>query len=410
MAGGGSPEAEIRNRRLSAELLVNVTPRETRVAVIENGMLQETFIERANRRGLVGNIYKGRVCRVLPGMQAAFVDIGLERAAFLHASDIIGASEDPADDGTPDPADTQHIARPDTQQLIAEQPPRVIKSIAELVRDGQEVLVQVIKDPLGTKGARLTTHISIPSCYLVYMPNSGSIGVSQRIEDETERDRLRVIGGLTPPGGLTITGTLRRTPPGIPYQIWNSMLALNHDGMPVATFDKSHLVPFGEYVPFRNLLTLAKVTSGAVDFSPGEGVQTLRLPGLPPVSPLICYEVIFPGKVVDPEDRPQWMLNITNDAWYGKSSGPYQHLATARLRAVEEGLPLVRVANTGISAIVDPWGRILARIGLGEQGIIDGPLPAPLATQPAYARFGNWMVLLVVAVAISTGLLLSRRE
>jgi ribonuclease G len=176
---------------LSAELLVNVTPRETRVAVIENGMLQETFIERANRRGLVGNIYKGRVCRVLPGMQAAFVDIGLERAAFLHASDIIGASEDPADDETPDPADTQHIARPDTQQLIAEQPPRVIKSIAELVRDGQEVLVQVIKDPLGTKGARLTTHISIPSCYLVYMPGGGSIGVSQRIEDEAERARLR---------------------------------------------------------------------------------------------------------------------------------------------------------------------------------------------------------------------------
>jgi len=175
---------------LSAELLVNVTPRETRVAVIENGMLQETFIERANRRGLVGNIYKGRVCRVLPGMQAAFVDIGLERAAFLHASDIVGASENPADDETPDPADTQHIARPDTQPLMAGQP-RSIKSIAELVRDGQEVLVQVIKDPLGTKGARLTTHISIPSCYLVYMPGAGSIGVSQRIEDETERTRLR---------------------------------------------------------------------------------------------------------------------------------------------------------------------------------------------------------------------------
>ncbi len=175
---------------MSAELLVNVTPRETRVAVIENGMLQETFIERANRRGLVGNIYKGRVCRVLPGMQAAFVDIGLERAAFLHASDIVGASEDPADKETPDPADTQHIARPDTQRLIAEHA-RPVKSITELVHDGKDVLVQVIKDPLGTKGARLTTHISIPSCYLVSMPGAGTIGVSQRIEDEDERTRLR---------------------------------------------------------------------------------------------------------------------------------------------------------------------------------------------------------------------------
>ena len=190
MAGGGAGDGT-RKHRLSAELLVNVTPRETRVAVIENGMLQETFIERANRRGLVGNIYKGRVCRVLPGMQAAFVDIGLERAAFLHASDIVGASQDPADDATPDPADTQHIARPNKQQLTATDQPRPMKCITELVRDGQDVLVQVIKDPLGTKGARLTTHISIPSCYLVYMPGAGTIGVSQRIEEEDERTRLR---------------------------------------------------------------------------------------------------------------------------------------------------------------------------------------------------------------------------
>jgi len=174
---------------VSAELLVNVTPRETRIAVIENGVLQEAFIERAKRRGLVGNIYKGRVCRVLPGMQAAFVDIGLERAAFLHASDIIGASEDPEDDGAPDPADTQHIAQPDKLMLTEAQRP--VKSISELVHDNQDVLVQVIKDPLGTKGARLTTHISIPSCYLVFMPGAGTVGVSQRIEEESERARLR---------------------------------------------------------------------------------------------------------------------------------------------------------------------------------------------------------------------------
>jgi ribonuclease G len=147
---------------VSEELLINVTPPETRVALIENGVLQEIIIERAARRGLVGNIYKGKVCRVLPGMQAAFVDMGLDRAAFLHASDI-----------------THSEVEPQTDQ------------IHELVREGDMVVVQVVKDPLGTKGARLTTSLSIPSRYLVYMPSLRNIGVSQKIEDEQERARLR---------------------------------------------------------------------------------------------------------------------------------------------------------------------------------------------------------------------------
>lgn len=171
---------------MSAELLVNVTPRETRVALIESGVLQEMFIERANRRGLVGNIYKGRVCRVLPGMQAAFVDIGLDRAAFLHASDIADADARQVHDA---PASRETGARPARTEPVSML--RNGAAITDLVHDGQEVLVQVIKDPLGTKGARLTTHVSIPSCYLVYMPGGGTIGVSQRIEDEDERKRLR---------------------------------------------------------------------------------------------------------------------------------------------------------------------------------------------------------------------------
>jgi ribonuclease G len=152
---------------MTVELLVNVTPQETRVAVLENGMLQEVFIERARRRGLVGNIYKGVVCRVLPGMQAAFVDIGLERAAFLHASDIAIAEES---------------EKPEYETE---------ENINRLLQEGQTVLVQVIKDPLGTKGARLTTHITIPSRYLVFMPGADNVGVSQRIENEEERQRLR---------------------------------------------------------------------------------------------------------------------------------------------------------------------------------------------------------------------------
>jgi len=156
---------------MSEEILINVTPQETRVAVVENGVLQEVFIERARKRGIVGNIYKGRICRVLPGMQAAFVEMGLERAAFLHASDIWHSSQE---------------LRPDETQA---EPP----SINELTREGQERLVQVIKDPIGTKGARLTTHITIPARFLVYMPYSSHIGVSQKIEDETERERLKQI-------------------------------------------------------------------------------------------------------------------------------------------------------------------------------------------------------------------------
>ncbi|HEY9148737.1 MAG TPA: Rne/Rng family ribonuclease, partial [Gammaproteobacteria bacterium] len=154
---------------MSEELLINITPQETRVAFVENGMLQEVHIERARRRGLVGNIYRGKVCRVLPGMQAAFVDVGLERTAFLHASDI-------------------HC-----EQDNGDSSERCVEQINNLLREGQEIVVQVAKDPLGSKGARLTTHISIPSRFLVFMPGSKHIGVSQRIESEEERERLKEI-------------------------------------------------------------------------------------------------------------------------------------------------------------------------------------------------------------------------
>jgi ribonuclease G len=157
---------------MSEEILINVTPRETRVALVENGMLQEVQLERASKRGYVGNIYKGRVLRVMPGMQAAFVDIGLARAAFLHASDIVRAPPAVVGDGE-------------------EAPPVATPPIFELVRDGQDVVVQVVKDPIGSKGARVTTQLSIPSRYLVLLPHSRVLGVSVRIEDEAERTRLK---------------------------------------------------------------------------------------------------------------------------------------------------------------------------------------------------------------------------
>src|SRR5690554_3468059 len=169
---------------MSEEILINVTPRETRVAVVENGMLQEVLIERASRRGYVGNIYKGRVLRVMPGMQAAFVDIGLERAAFLHASDILRPMvEDSVEGESGEP--TAPAASPPA--------PAATPPIGELLREGQDLIVQVVKEPIGSKGARLTTQLSIPSRYLVLLPYGKVLGVSARIECDEERTRLKTM-------------------------------------------------------------------------------------------------------------------------------------------------------------------------------------------------------------------------
>jgi len=188
---------------LSEEILINVTPRETRVALVENGMLQELHIERATRRGVVGNIYKGRVQRVMPGMQAAFVELGLDRAAFLHASDILRLPQEPPEQGATamDIAPGTSLEQPGISEVLP--PPGPPPSISSLVHEGQEIVVQVVKDPIGSKGARLTTQISIPSRYLVLLPYSRVIGVSARIEDEVERSRLKAImAGLVNGSGL----------------------------------------------------------------------------------------------------------------------------------------------------------------------------------------------------------------
>lgn len=207
--------------------------------------------------------------------------------------------------------------------------------------------------------------------------------------EHDEAARLAVAGAV-PENGLVITGAVRTSPPGVePYQVWNSMMAIDETGEIRAVFDKSHLVPFGEYMPLKSVLPLKKITEGSTDFSPGPGPLTLDLPGLPPVGPLICYEVIFPHEVADPNRRPSWLLNLTNDSWYGNSAGPHQHWAQSVLRAVEEGVPLVRVANGGISGIVDSYGRPRAKTELETEAVVDGELPTALATPPIYARLGD---------------------
>jgi ribonuclease G len=169
---------------VSEEILINVTPRETRVGVVENGMLQEVHVERASKRGYVGNVYKGRVQRVMPGMQAVFVEIGLERAAFLHASDIVRPPL-PVTEGTEPPLHANGNGNGNGNGHVP--------SISELVHEGQEIVVQVVKDPIGSKGARLSTHLSIPSRYLVLLPHARTMGISTRIEEESERQRLKEV-------------------------------------------------------------------------------------------------------------------------------------------------------------------------------------------------------------------------
>jgi apolipoprotein N-acyltransferase len=219
-----------------------------------------------------------------------------------------------------------------------------------------------------------------------------------------EADALAQIADLLPQGTVLITGAARaeasatvRNP-----RVYNSLYVIDHDGGILSVYDKVHLVPFGEYLPFQatlermGLLQLTKLPGG---FLAGDRRRAIEAPRAPPFLPLICYEIIFAGQAVPPGERPAWMLNVTNDAWFGFSPGPYQHFEQARLRAIEEGLPLVRAANTGISAVTDPLGRVTASLGLGAEGILDAPLPRQIV-RPFYARTGDAILALVLCGSI----------
>ena len=212
----------------------------------------------------------------------------------------------------------------------------------------------------------------------------------------------QVMASAVPADGLLITGAPRgETIEGGERRVYNSIHALDPKGEITATYDKRHLVPFGEYVPLRWLFGFSKLTAGRLDFHPGTTSRVFDLAGLPPAVMLICYEIIFPAKVGVVHRRPAWMLNLTNDAWFGLTTGPHQHLAAAQMRAVEQGLPVVRVANTGISAVIDAHGRIEARLGLGQGGRLDTTLPKALAGPPPYGRYGDWLTLIMIALGLA---------
>jgi apolipoprotein N-acyltransferase len=227
-----------------------------------------------------------------------------------------------------------------------------------------------------------------------------------------EADAMAQIANLLPQGTVLVTGAVR--PPDQPAgtrvtRAYNSIYVIDHDGTILSIYDKLHLVPFGEYLPFQSAMEklgfvqLTKVHGG---FIPGDQRRTMTLPNAPRMLPLICYEAIFPGDIVSRDDRPGWIVNLTNDGWFGISTGPYQHLQQARVRAIEEGLPIVRAANTGISAVIDPLGRIIARLDLGSEGVLDSALPKPLQNT-AFSRVRD--VPAAIAVAISFIFMIRRR-
>jgi apolipoprotein N-acyltransferase len=222
-----------------------------------------------------------------------------------------------------------------------------------------------------------------------------------------EADAMAEIAALLQPGTVLITGSVRA--PDAPRnarvtRAYNSIYVIDHDGSILSVYDKLHLVPFGEFLPLQGLMErlgfeqLTKVQGG---FIPGTAPRKLDIPHAPRALPLICYEAIFPGDVAaqNNADRPGWMVNLTNDGWFGISTGPHQHLQQAQWRAIEQGLPLVRAANTGISAVIDPLGRNIAELGLGIEGVLDSSLPIAIAPT-VYARLGDIPAAVLFAAAL----------
>jgi apolipoprotein N-acyltransferase len=227
---------------------------------------------------------------------------------------------------------------------------------------------------------------------------------------EKHPQNAKIIAAMLKPGQLLITGIDRDLTDQNPPSFRDSIQVLDSDGDILATQDKFHYVPFGEYMPLSKYLPMIKaVAVGDIEPTPGPGPQTIRLPGLPPAGPLICYEVIFPNDVVDRNDRPDWLIDVTNDAWFGLSAGPYQHFAMMRVRSVEEGLPLANAANDGISGVVDPYGRVTARLGLGKVGVVDADLPRPLP-ETLYAKMGDVPFFVMATLLAMAGFILGRRK
>ncbi len=242
-----------------------------------------------------------------------------------------------------------------------------------------------------SKGARDITHLIWPESAFPFFLTR-------------EPDALAQIVAMLKPHTELITGAVRAAPSSSAGNIraYNSIYVIDADGSIRGIYDKVHLVPFGEYLPLQRLLErfgLRQLTKQVGGFLAGDRRRAMDVAGAPKMLPLVCYEAIFPGAAVPRGERPGWLVNVTNDGWFGISSGPHQHFQQARVLAIAEGLPLVRAANTGISAVIDPLGRIVHALPLGTEGIIDSGLPAALEPTP-YVRFGDTPLLLFLVVSL----------
>ncbi|MCP4934920.1 MAG: apolipoprotein N-acyltransferase [bacterium] len=228
-------------------------------------------------------------------------------------------------------------------------------------------------------------------------------------------EALKGIEILLPDQVTLITGAMRYKPSkqvdtSSQRAVYNSLFVIDGKARITRTFDKKHLVPFGEYLPFQSVLEaigLRQIVQVRGHFETGQQPRLVRLDNAPPFAPLICYEVVFPHEIIEQGVRPEWLLNLTNDAWYGVSTGPYQHFVQSRIRAIEQGLPMVRVANTGISGVIDPYGRVQQSLPLAAKGVLDAALPRAI-DKTIYARYGKWLFWLVIGGAIGAILLLQR--
>jgi apolipoprotein N-acyltransferase len=242
-------------------------------------------------------------------------------------------------------------------------------------------------------GIRDVTHLIWPeSAFPFFLAREGE--AMTQIADLLPPKTVLIVGAARPASGAPTPGIVRA---------YNSIYAIDHGGSILAVYDKQHLVPFGEYLPFQDtleslgLMQLTKVRGGYI---PGTQRKPITLAGTPPFLPLICYEVVFPGEAVPPGERPGWLVNLTNDGWFGQSTGPYQHLQQSRVRAIEEGLPLVRAANSGVSAVIDPLGRTVRSLPLGTEGLLDSGLPQPLEPT-VYVRFRDGPIGLLMLAGLA---------
>lgn len=298
-----------------------------------------------------------------------------------------------------------------TLRLVQGAIPQELKWSPKKRREGIERYIELSRSP----GYPSITHIIWPESAMTFRFREGDRWANRLAELAPKEGALltgvvRSEFTMTPERVIEAWSQGRETQPAYrtprPDALYNSLKAINAHGEVEAVYDKRKLVPFGEYIPFRSLVPLPKLTHGSMDFSAGDQVDALTVTGAPPFRPLICYEAIFSR--LSERTYPAWLLNITNDGWFGMSTGPYQHFHMARARAVEQGVPLVRAANSGISAVIDPYGRVIARLGLGKQGVVDAPLPQPVTGEATiYARFG-YTVLIATIGLLLTYVILSR--